>query len=130
MLCCLKRVASAVQLRVNYPADLLSVLSESACFAGADWPADSLSFVCNARGSSSSVLMNSILQPPYSSQQGANISIASVTFTADKGVTGSRPLTIDILGMAQQSGRSVSAVSALAAAGTVGVSNMHQHCTG
>ena len=109
--------ASALQLLINYPPNLLSVASESDCSPGADWPATSLTFVCNARGSSSSVLMNSILQPPFSSQQGTNISVARITFLAAN--SGSGALTVQILGMAQQSGAAVSAVSAVAAAGTV-----------
>jgi len=61
--------------------------------------------------------MNSILQPAFTSQQGGNISVASITFTAIAAGTGS--LSVDILGMAQQGGGSVSGVSAVAAAGTV-----------
>ncbi|KAL0035306.1 hypothetical protein WJX77_000193 [Trebouxia sp. C0004] len=110
----------AYELRVNYPSVILSVASESDCRAGADWPATSLTFVCNARGNASSVLMNSILQPAFSSQQGGNISMASITFTAIAAGTGS--LSVDILGMAQQGGASVSGVSAVAAAGTITVS--------
>ena len=109
--------ASTLQLQINYPANLLSVVSESDCSPGADWPANSLTFVCNARGSSSSVLMNSILQPPFSSQQGTNISVARITFLAAN--SGSGALSVQILGMAQQSGAAVSNVSAVAAAGTV-----------
>ena len=67
--------------------------------------------------------MNSILQPPYSSQLGANVSVANVTFTAI--AAGSGALTVDILGMAQLSGAAVSATTAaVAAAGTVS-----SHCT-
>ncbi|KAL3148640.1 hypothetical protein ABBQ38_014063 [Trebouxia sp. C0009 RCD-2024] len=110
----------AFELRVNYPSSILTVASESDCSPGADWPANSLTFVCNARGSSSSVLMNSILQPPYSSQQGPNISVASIIFTAV--AAGSGALSVDILGMAQQSGVGVSAPTpAVAAAGNVRV---------
>ncbi|DBA74582.1 TPA: hypothetical protein ACH3X2_009454 [Trebouxia sp. C0005] len=109
----------AYELRVNYPSAILSVTSESDCTAGADWPATSLTFVCNARGNSTSVLMNSILQPAFSSQQGGNISVASITFAAVAAGTGS--LSVDILGMAQQGGGSVSGVSAVAAAGTITV---------
>ena len=109
---------AVVQLRVNYPSNILTVASESDCLPGADWPASSLTFVCNARGSSDSVLMNSILQPPYRSQQGSNISIASVTFKAVS--DGSGALTVDILGMAQQDGTTVSvSTPAVAAAGNV-----------
>ena len=108
---------SALQLRVNYPSAILSVASESDCTAGTDWPATSLTFVCNARGNATSVLMNSILQPAFTSQQGGNISVASITFTAIAAGTGT--LSVDILGMAQQEGGSVSGVSAVAAAGTV-----------
>lgn len=62
--------------------------------------------------------MNSILQPPYSSQQGRNISVASIIFTAV--AAGSGALSVDILGMAQQSGVGVSALTpAVAAAGNV-----------
>lgn len=61
--------------------------------------------------------MNSILQPPDSSQQGANISVASVTFAAIAAGTGA--LTVDILGMAQEDGTSVSGAAAVAAAATV-----------
>ncbi|DBB14474.1 TPA: hypothetical protein ACH3X3_004761 [Trebouxia sp. C0006] len=110
----------AYELRVNYPSAILSVASESDCTAGADWPATSLTFVCNARGNATSVLMNSILQPAFASQQGGNISVASITFTAIAAGTGS--LSVDILGMAQQGGGSVSGVSAVAAAGTITVS--------
>lgn len=107
-----------MQLRVNYPSTILTVASESDCSTGTDWPANSLTFVCNARGSPDSVLMNSILQPPYRSQQGANVSIASVTFTAVS--DGSGALTVDILGMAQQDGTTVSiSTPAVAAAGNV-----------
>lgn len=110
--------ATVVQLRVNYPSNILTVASESDCSPGTDWPANSLTFVCNARGSPSSVLMNSILQPPYRSQQGPNITVASVIFTAVD--AGSGALSVDILGMAQQSGVGVSAVTpAVAAAGNV-----------
>ena len=110
---------SVLQLRVNYPSAILSVASESDCTAGADWPATSLTFVCNARGNATSVLMNSILQPAFTSQQGGNISVASITFTAIAAGTGS--LSVDILGMGQQGGGSVSGVSAVAAAGTVSI---------
>lgn len=107
-----------MQLRVNYPSNILTVASESDCSPGSDWPANSLTFVCNARGTSDSVLMNSILQPPYRSQQGANISIASITFTAVS--EGSGGLSVDILGMAQQNGAAVSvSTPAVAAAGNV-----------
>ncbi len=109
-----------MQLRVNYPSAILSVASESDCSPGADWPATSLTFVCNARGNSTSVLMNSILQPPYNSQLGANISVANVTFTAVAAGTGA--LSVDILGMAQEDGTDVSSVAAVAAAGTVSFS--------
>lgn len=68
--------------------------------------------------------MNSILQPPDTSQQGANISVASVTFTAI--AAGSGALTVDILGMAQEDGTSVSGAAAVAAAGTVSTLVMPQ----
>ena len=118
MYLCINRNDAVMQLRVNYPSSILTVASEANCSPGADWPANSLTFVCNARGSSDSVLMNSILQPPRTSQQGGNISIASVTFTAVS--DGSGALTVDIVGMAQQDGTTVAvSTPAVAAAGNV-----------
>lgn len=123
----LNRNATVMQLRVNYPSSILTVASESDCSPGVDWPANSLNYVCNARGSTSSVLMNSILQPPYRSQQGTNISIARVTFTAV--VAGSGALTVDILGLAQQNGVAVSvSTPAVAAAGNVSLCLLHVCC--
>ena len=110
---------SAVQLRLNYPPSVLSIASESNCAPGSDWPANSLTFVCNARGNATSVLMNSILQPPFASQQGTNVSVANVTFTVIGAAGSSGAISVDILGMAQQNGNSTSGVAAVAASGTV-----------
>ena len=110
-----------MQLQLNYPSNLLSIASESDCAPGSDWPANSLTFVCNARGNANSVLMNSILQPPFASQQGTNISVANVTFLANSVSTVTTgAISVDILGMAQTAGGStVSNVAAIAAAGIV-----------
>ena len=106
-----------LQLRLNYPSNLLSIASESSCQTGADWPASSLTFVCNARGSANSVLFNSILQPPFASQLGSAVRVATITFKAT--AVGSGALTVDILGLAQYGGASRQSVSAVASAGTV-----------
>lgn len=106
-----------LQLRLNYPPGLLSIASESSCQTGADWPASSLTFVCNARGNASSVFFNSILRPPFASQLGSAVRVATIQFQATAVGTGT--LSVDILGLAQYGGNSVSGTSAVAAAGTV-----------
>lgn len=114
---CLENHDLLLQLRLNYPSNLLSIASESSCQTGADWPASSLTFVCNARGSANSILFNSILRPPFASQLGSGVRVATITFTAT--AVGSGSLTVDILGLAQYGGATKQATSALAAAGMV-----------
>lgn len=120
---CLQLIESGcvlMQLRLNYPSSLLSIASESSCQTGADWPASSLTFVCNARGNANSVFFNSILQPPFASQRGSAVRVATIQFTAVAAGTGA--LSVDILGLAQYGGRNSSGTTAVAAATVVSCS--------
>ena len=117
-----------LQLRLNYDSAALSVASESSCQSGADWPASSLTFVCNARGSASSVFFNSILRPPFASQQGGAVRVATITFTARRAQMGA-VFSVDILGLAQNNGNLKSSSPAVAAAGSVGSLRFASPCS-
>ncbi|KAK9817698.1 hypothetical protein WJX72_000826 [[Myrmecia] bisecta] len=96
---------NAFQIRVQYDSTLLSVASEASCAMGADWPAQPSAFVCNAKGTPGTVLFNSVDQTNNPQKQSANLTVASITFTAQ--AAGEGTITATILGVAQASGAQV-----------------------
>ena len=69
----------SLQVQVNFDSSLLAVPSQSSCTLGTDWQS---AFVCNAKGSNSSVFFNSVDQSVNSAKQGTAVSIATITFQA------------------------------------------------
>lgn len=68
-----------LQVQVTFDSSLLAVPSQSSCSLGTDWQS---AFVCNAKGSNSSVFFNSVDQSVNSAKQGTAVSIATITFQA------------------------------------------------